>query len=65
MPAPSRFFARCPPPPQICIFWLQPNGCPYADRCLYAHGADQLRSDVTGAPPGSDAEYNERYKTRM
>ena len=50
---------------KICIFWLQPNGCPYADRCLYAHGADQLRSDVTGAPPGSDAEYNERYKTRM
>jgi len=50
---------------KVCIFWLQKN-CPYGDRCLFAHGKDQLRADQGDSHvPGIDPEVNERYKTRL
>jgi hypothetical protein len=50
---------------KVCIFWLQPRGCPYGDRCLYAHGDNELRDDLVGGAPGADPDANPRYKTRM
>jgi len=51
---------------KVCIFWLTPEGCPYGDRCLYAHGKLQLREDRGESNvPGIDPDVNERYKTRL
>lgn len=50
---------------KVCIFWLQPKGCPYGDRCLYAHGAVELRDDMVGGAPGADPDANPRFKTRL
>jgi hypothetical protein len=34
-------------------------------RCLYAHGADEMREDALGGTPGNSPATNDRYKTRM
>ena len=49
---------------KVCIFFLQPQGCPYGDKCLYAHGAHEVREDPTGTTPGSSPATNSRYKVR-
>lgn len=46
---------------KICIYWLQPAGCPYGDKCLFAHGDVELREDHTGTTPGSSPSTNQRY----
>jgi hypothetical protein len=35
------------------------------ERCLYAHGAVEMREDATGTTPGNSVETNSRYKTRL
>jgi hypothetical protein len=50
---------------KVCIFWLQPSGCPYGDKCLFAHGDHEIRQDVTGTTPGNSPATNAKYKTRM
>lgn len=50
---------------KICIFWLQPGGCPYGDDCFFAHGAHELRWDKTGTCPGASPATNKKYKTRL
>jgi hypothetical protein len=48
---------------KVCLFWLQPGGCPYGDKCLYAHGASDQREDLTGGTPGNSPATNVKYKT--
>eukprot|EP01138_Halocafeteria_seosinensis_P003129 gb/GECG01003198.1/.p1 GENE.gb/GECG01003198.1/~~gb/GECG01003198.1/.p1 ORF type:complete len:558 (+),score=86.24 gb/GECG01003198.1/:1-1674(+) len=50
---------------KICIFWLQPGGCPYGDDCFFAHGAHELRWDKTGTCPGASPATNKKYKTKL
>lgn len=50
---------------KICIYFLQPSGCPYGDRCLYAHGALEMREDMAGGTPSLDIVENPKLKTRM
>ncbi|KAH9600819.1 zinc finger protein [Trypanosoma melophagium] len=30
----------------ICSFYITPEGCPFGDHCAFAHGADELRSEI-------------------
>ncbi|RYG44205.1 zinc finger CCCH domain-containing protein, partial [archaeon] len=50
---------------RICLFFLQTTGCPYGDRCFYAHGDHELRDDPASDVPGVSPESNSRFKTRL
>ncbi|RNE96193.1 uncharacterized protein Tco025E_09786 [Trypanosoma conorhini] len=43
----------------ICTFHINPTGCPFGDRCAFAHGAEELRSEVEN----TKKKNNRRYTT--
>lgn len=38
---------------KVCLYYLQPTGCPYGERCLFSHSVSEMREDTTGTAPGT------------